>query len=82
MEMMVDARSLPLFTRLRVRVMGSAHFHKLDGLEYLYGRCKFHGYYLQYARGYEGKVSCPECHDLRSGDGPQPETAPNPKRVI
>jgi len=61
-SMMVEASSLSLFTRLRIRVMGSAFFHKLGGLEYFYGRCRVHGYYLQYARGYERRIPCPKCH--------------------
>jgi len=64
--MIVDKKIVSLRKRLVARICGSAfaftkNTSEKDPLNYYIAHCQKHGCYMDHARGYYGKLTCPEC---------------------
>jgi hypothetical protein len=59
--MFVDKKSIPLWKRLVVRIVGASFAYEKNQLRYLIKYCPKHGYYIEHEREYDGKISCSEC---------------------
>jgi hypothetical protein len=64
-SMFVDKNSIPLWKRLVLRIFGSivdeVFAYEKNQMRYYLCYCRKHGYYIEHERGYDGKISCPEC---------------------
>ena len=64
----VNKKKIPLWKRILIRLLGrypafTTNPYGYGNLEYFYGFCKEHGYYIDYLHGYEEELRCPECQD-------------------
>ena len=60
--MFVDKKSLPLWKRLVVRIVGAAFAYEKNHMHYYLCYYRKHGYYIDHERGYKELISCPECN--------------------
>jgi hypothetical protein len=67
---MVEKKEIPLWKRILIRLLGKYPAFVTDpygygNLEYYYGFCREHGYYVDYPHGYTGEIRCPACEKER-----------------
>lgn len=62
---LVDAKEIPFWNRVKTRLIGSVPAFTTHELDYCYGHCKTHGYYLNHLHGYDRLLSCPKCRSDR-----------------
>ena len=55
----------PFWGRVKIRIMGSVPAFKTHELDYRYGYCKIHGYYVNYLHAYDRLLSCADRTELR-----------------
>jgi hypothetical protein len=76
---LVKEEEIPLRKRLRIRILHKFGFHDERAeaftkdigsgpIQFFYGFCDTHGYYVDYPHGYKHELRCPECEKTKLTD--------------